>query len=134
MTYALIDEMEEENVKVVAEKPSKLSNDVSVQTTSVSQRSWTVRELILAALLGILLIALLTTIGWATRRSRCPRQPICSIFNTNLVNNGDAETGPCETHNGTSSPIGWHFSGSITQISYENLPVGSLSKGSPGPK
>ena len=133
-TFAMIGEMAEDNVKIPAEKPAKQPTDMSVQTTSVPQCSWSVRELILVALLSITLIALLTTIGLALRRPRCPRHPVCSIFNTNLVNNGDAETGPCAMHNGTSSPIGWHFNGSITQIAYENLPVGSLSKESPGPR
>jgi len=42
------------------------------------------------------------------------------VFNTNLITNGDAETGACAANTSISSPKGWSFSGPITQVYYTN--------------
>lgn len=52
----------------------------------------------------------------------------------NLVHNGDAETGPCETSNGPVSPVGWDYSGPIIQVSYSNTDYDGQSTITPGPR
>ncbi|CAF1199423.1 unnamed protein product [Didymodactylos carnosus] len=54
-------------------------------------------------------------------------------FDTNIVVNGDGETGVCETSFGSKSPLGWTTSGPITQVSYINPTYGNLSFSDPGP-
>ena len=56
------------------------------------------------------------------------------VFNVNLVTNGDAETGPCETSSGVTHPTGWNYNGPITQVSYNNPSYGDLSAVDPGPR
>jgi hypothetical protein len=57
-----------------------------------------------------------------------------SVLNINLLTNGDAETGLCETGENVTHPTGWHYNGSITQVSYNASYYGSLSYTDPGPK
>ncbi|CAF1172765.1 unnamed protein product, partial [Didymodactylos carnosus] len=54
-------------------------------------------------------------------------------FGTNIVVNGDGETGVCETSSGSISPLGWTTNGPITQVSYFNSVYGDLSFSDPGP-
>lgn len=136
-TYDMIREMEEDNLMKTTEKSLLETKDVSIQTDFNLQRSWNIREIILAILLSIALIALIIVIILLLRRAPSlitSPAPSNSVFNMNLVNNGNAETGPCETRNGTSSPIGWYFNGSVTQISYDNKYCGTISRESPGPR
>ncbi|UJR12544.1 hypothetical protein I4U23_016720 [Adineta vaga] len=56
-----------------------------------------------------------------------------AAFDINLVINGDAETGSCQTTDGATSPTGWSFSGPITQIIYNNPTGGCLASTVPGP-
>lgn len=133
----MIREMEEDNSIKTIEKPLLETKDVSIQTDFNLQRSWNIREIILAILLSIALIALIIVIVLLLKRAPSMTTspvPYNSVFNINLVNNGDAETGPCETRNGTSSPIGWYFNGSVTQISYDNKFCGTISRESSGPR
>ena len=50
------------------------------------------------------------------------------VFNTNLITNGDAETGACAASASISSPTGWSFSGPITQMYYNNTISNSAYK------
>ncbi|CAF4083993.1 unnamed protein product [Adineta steineri] len=50
----------------------------------------------------------------------------------NWVINGDAETGPCESSNAVTQPIGWSYSGTITQMYYGNI-AGDEMFTDPGP-
>ncbi|CAF1399927.1 unnamed protein product, partial [Didymodactylos carnosus] len=54
-------------------------------------------------------------------------------YDTNVVVNGNGETGACETGSGSISPPGWTTSGPITQVSYNNPTYGDLSLTDPGP-
>ena len=42
------------------------------------------------------------------------------VSNVNIVYNGDAETGTCATGSGQVDPTGWYFTGTITQLAYDN--------------
>lgn len=53
-------------------------------------------------------------------------------LNINLLYNGDAEIGPCEMSNGTTSPTGWDVSGQVIQIDYDNNLYNSQSSKTPG--
>ena len=55
-------------------------------------------------------------------------------FNTNLLINGDGETGPCQTGGGVTSPPGWNYNGTITQVSYNNSMFGPINSTDPGPR
>ena len=51
-----------------------------------------------------------------------------------MLMNGNAETGPCEMSNGITHPTQWLYSGSVTQISYNNTQYGTQSYSTPGPR
>lgn len=57
-----------------------------------------------------------------------------SDFGFNILTNGDAESGPCETTNGVTPPTDWNYYGLITQIAYRAENIGPMSFTSIGPR
>ncbi len=53
--------------------------------------------------------------------------------NANWLINGDGETGPCQSGSGVTSPTGWNYNGTITQI-YYNDTSGDQMYSDPGPR
>ncbi|CAF5029557.1 unnamed protein product [Rotaria sp. Silwood1] len=49
-----------------------------------------------------------------------------------MLNNGDAETGPCETDSNVMNPPGWTCNGEITQLAYNNTFIYSRVNTIPG--
>jgi hypothetical protein len=70
--------------------------------------------------------------------SKCDFQSVkisgCLGFNINVVTNGDAESGACETGSGVTHPTGWNYNGTITQIYYNNTANVGYSTSIPGPR
>ena len=54
-------------------------------------------------------------------------------FNSNLVKNGNGESGPCANGNNIRSPPSWNCNGSITQVKYSANFLGHLSSSDDGP-
>ncbi|CAF1053532.1 unnamed protein product [Adineta steineri] len=54
------------------------------------------------------------------------------ISKSNLLINGDAETGPCELGKNVTHPTGWMYDGPITQVRYNNTAADQFFT-SPGP-
>lgn len=55
------------------------------------------------------------------------------LFNVNIINNGDGETGACQTSNRVTSPSGWSVSGTVTQTTYGNTQISYQTSTTPGP-
>jgi len=49
-----------------------------------------------------------------------PSLAVFLVLNVNLIMNGNAETGPCQTSTGTISPTGWNYNGTISQMYYNS--------------
>lgn len=56
------------------------------------------------------------------------------VFNVNLISNGNAETGPCDTNGNVMPPTGWNYNGTITQIYYNSTVSSGLTPISTRPK
>ncbi|UJR17379.1 hypothetical protein I4U23_004274 [Adineta vaga] len=56
-----------------------------------------------------------------------------TIMNTNLVRNGDAENGTCQTGGNVTHPTKWNYNGTITQVIYNASYLLSLQSTDPGP-
>jgi len=50
-----------------------------------------------------------------------------------MVNNGNAEAGPCQSSNGVTSPTGWNSNGTISQVTYGGFSYRQTLT-TPGPK
>lgn len=51
-----------------------------------------------------------------------------------MLVNGDGETGPCEMGGNITSPTGWNYNGTITQIYYNNSGYSTQTPTTPGPR
>lgn len=56
------------------------------------------------------------------------------VNRSNLIFNGDAETGPCENGSNITSPTGWNVNGTATQIAYNNTANIGQTFEMPGPR
>ena len=56
------------------------------------------------------------------------------VYGVNLLINGNAETGPCDTSGYFLAPTSWSYVGDITQIAYNNDYKPELASNFPGPR
>lgn len=52
----------------------------------------------------------------------------------NVIQNGDGETGSCQSSNGVTTPTGWSVSGTMTQVVYGNSLISFQTLSTPGPR
>ncbi|CAF3957502.1 unnamed protein product [Rotaria sp. Silwood2] len=77
-------------------------------------------------------MAATSTTTFSTTFSSIDTSAPSSVFNINLLINGDAETGPCGTTDAITPPTNWDYSGTVFQIFYNSID-GTLTPSSLGP-